>query len=139
VNQPGSGSRTPASGPGGGGSVPKGGAEDPNAVATADVATTSHEAWGIFSRMVAGMLIYGALGWLAGNWLGNATLGFVVGILLGLVLGLYLSVVSIGRLGSDQTPALVVSGSQSWTARMTRARMQRAEQAGKVGNAGNGR
>ena len=74
------------------------------------------------------MLIYGAIGYAIGNWVGNTTLWFAVGVFVGVGLGLYLSMVRIRQLGSEHTPALVVSESQSWTARMTRARMERASE-----------
>lgn len=99
-----------------------------NAEVAADAAATGHEAWAIFSRMIAGMMIYGALGWLLGTWLGRPTTGLAIGVLLGLVLGLYMSVLRIQHLGSKPSPALVVSGSQSWSARMTRARIERASE-----------
>ena len=38
--------------------------------------------------------------------------------------GLYLSVVRVHQLGSS-APALEISGTQSWSARMTRARVER--------------
>jgi len=44
------------------------------------------------------------------------------------VLGLYMSVLRIQYLGSKPSPVLVVSGSQSWSARMTRARIERAKE-----------
>ncbi len=85
---------------------------------------TGNEAWGIVSRLIAGMLIYGVAGWLLGRWLGYPVAGSAVGVLLGLGLGLYLSVVRVHQLGSS-APALEISGTQSWSARMTRARVER--------------
>jgi ATP synthase protein I len=103
---------------------------EPNADATADVAVTGNEAWAIVSRLLAGMLLYGAMGWALGSWLGNTTAGLAIGVMLGVLLGLYLSLLRIRQLGEASTPALVVSGSQSWSARMTRARMDRANEGG---------
>lgn len=88
---------------------------------------TGNEAWAIVSRTIAGMLLYGAIGYGAGFWLGSPTVGLAVGILLGAGLGVYLSFMSIRSLGSAHT-SLPVSGSQSWSARMTRARMERASE-----------
>lgn len=77
--------------------------------------------------MLAGMLVYGLAGWAIGNWLGAPATGLAIGLLLGLGLGLYLSVVSLRRLGTS-APALPVSSSRSWSARMTRARIERARE-----------
>ncbi len=85
---------------------------------------TGNEAWGIVSRLIGGMLVYGALGWLVGNWLGHTVPGLAVGVLIGLGLGLYLSVVRVNQIGTS-APPLPISGTQSWSARMTRARIER--------------
>lgn len=85
---------------------------------------TGNEAWGIVSRLIGGMLVYGVLGWLVGRWLGAPVAGSAVGVLLGLGLGMYLSVVRVNQLGT-KAPALEISGTQSWSARMTRARIER--------------
>ncbi|MEI2717322.1 MAG: hypothetical protein V9E98_10055 [Candidatus Nanopelagicales bacterium] len=88
---------------------------------------TGNEAWAIMSRMLAGMLIYGVGGWLLGRWLGFPVAGAAVGVLLGLGLGLYLSMIRIRQLGT-KAPALEISGSRSWSARMTRARIERSSE-----------
>lgn len=88
---------------------------------------TGNEAWAIVSRILSGMLLYGAIGYAVGLWLDKVTLGLSVGILVGVVLGLYLSVLSIRSLGDTAQERLVVTSSGSWSARMTRARMQRAK------------
>ncbi len=85
---------------------------------------TGNEAWGIVSRLIGGMLVYGVLGWLLGRWLGAPVAGSAIGVLLGLGLGMYLSVVRVNQLGTE-APALEISGTQSWSARMTRARIER--------------
>lgn len=87
---------------------------------------TGNEAWGIVSRILAGMLIYGLIAWAVGSWLGHSTAGAAIGVLLGAGLGLYLSVVRIRQLGDHQK--LVVAESSSWTARMTRARIERSSE-----------
>lgn len=88
---------------------------------------TGNEAWSITSRIIAGMLIYGVGGWLLGRWLGYPMAGAAVGVLLGMALGLYLSLVRIRQLGTT-APALEISGTQSWSARMTRARIERSSE-----------
>jgi F0F1-type ATP synthase assembly protein I len=88
---------------------------------------TGNEAWAIVSRTIAGMLVYGAIGYGLGNWLGSPTAGLSIGVLLGVALGLYLSFVSIKSLGGSNQ-ALKVSTSDSWSAKMTRARMERASE-----------
>lgn len=49
---------------------------------------TRGDPWHAFSYLVAGVLLYGAVGWALDRWLGTQFL-VVVGILLGVVLGLY--------------------------------------------------
>lgn len=95
---------------------------------TANAAATGHEAWGIFSRLVAGILVYGAVGWGLGNLLGQPIAGLAIGALLGVALGTYLSVHRIGQLSPDRTPELIVTESQSWSGRMARMRMERASE-----------
>lgn len=93
--------------------------------ATQDAARiTGDEAWGIVSRLIGGMLVYGALGWLIGRWLDHTTAGLTIGVLLGLAFGMYLSILRVHRIGSD-APPLEISGTGSWSARMTRARIDR--------------
>jgi ATP synthase protein I len=43
------------------------------------------EGWRVFSRMIAGMVLYGGVGWLIGRWTGISIL-FPLGMLLGVVL-----------------------------------------------------
>lgn len=47
--------------------------------------------WHAFGYLVAGVLMYGGLGWLVDRWLGTSFL-VVIGILLGAVLGIYLTI-----------------------------------------------
>ncbi len=88
---------------------------------------SGNEAWSAVSRTIAGMLMYGGIGYAIGAWLGNATAGLAIGVIIGTALGLYLTHASIKALGGAEQPRLPVSGSQSWSAKMTRARIQRAE------------
>ena len=52
-------------------------------------------AWGAFSYLVAGVFLYGGLGWLLDWWLGTGFL-LPVGIVAGAALGLYLVIRHIG-------------------------------------------
>lgn len=53
--------------------------------------------WVIISYLVAGMVIYGGLGWLLGQWVGAVQVTTLVGILVGLVLALALVIYRYGR------------------------------------------
>lgn len=62
----------------------------------------SADPWQAFSYLVAGVLMYGGLGWLADRWLGTSYL-VAVGILLGAGLGIYLVLKRFGSPpGSDK-------------------------------------
>lgn len=50
----------------------------------------------ILSIMIAGLLAYGALGWLLDRWLGTAWF-LPIGLVVGVALGIYLVVVKFGR------------------------------------------
>lgn len=101
----------------------------PASAAAQDAArVTHHEAWGIFSRMIAGMALYGVIGWLLGRWLGHPTPGLAIGVLVGLGLGIYLSVIAVRNLGPTAPALEEISGTQSWSARMTRARIERSKE-----------
>ena len=57
------------------------------------------------SYLVAGVLFYGAVGWLLDQWLGTRFL-VAVGVLLGGALGTYLMIVQLNRLtAAEQTHA----------------------------------
>jgi F0F1-type ATP synthase assembly protein I len=45
------------------------------------------DGWRIFSSMIAGMVLYGGLGWLIGHWTGISIL-FPLGMILGIVLSI---------------------------------------------------
>jgi len=57
--------------------------------------------WHAFGYIVAGVLVYGALGWLADRWLGTSFL-VAIGILLGAVLGIYMTVARFDALPRRQ-------------------------------------
>ena len=50
----------------------------------------SADPWQATSCLLAGVLVYGVLGWLADRWLGTSFL-VAVGIVLGAVMGIYLT------------------------------------------------
>lgn len=54
-------------------------------------------------NLIAGMAIYGGLGWLLGHWFGHQPAFMAVGLVFGLAAGLYLIYV---RLGLDDKPVL---------------------------------
>ncbi len=56
---------------------------------------TSGDPWHAFGYLVAGVGLYGFVGWLVDRWLGTSFL-LPVGIVLGAVLGLYLTFVRFG-------------------------------------------
>ena len=47
-------------------------------------------AWSIFTTMIAGIALYGVIGWVLSWWLGHRALLIAGGALLGLFLSLYL-------------------------------------------------
>ena len=53
--------------------------------------------WLIISYLVAGMVVYGGLGWLVGHWAGAVRVTTLIGVLVGLVLALTLVVLRYGR------------------------------------------
>ena len=53
--------------------------------------------WSIISYMVAGMAVYGGIGWLIGRWTGYSAVLFPVGLLAGLGLALTLIILRYGR------------------------------------------
>ena len=57
---------------------------------------TSDMAWRSVSTMMAGLLLYGGLGWLIGAKVGHQDVFTAVGSLVGIVLALYVTIVRIG-------------------------------------------
>lgn len=53
--------------------------------------------WVIISYLVAGMIIYGGLGWLVGQLAGAVRVATLIGLLVGLVLALALVIYRYGR------------------------------------------
>jgi ATP synthase protein I len=58
--------------------------------------------WHAFGYLVAGVGMYGFLGWLADRWLGTTFL-VVVGILVGAGLGLYMTFARFNRIQDQQS------------------------------------
>jgi len=52
--------------------------------------------WTLFSYLIAGMAVYGAIGWVVGRWTHSA-LYFPIGMLVGLALAIVLIVYRYGR------------------------------------------
>lgn len=47
-------------------------------------------AWTITAKLVAGMAVYGLLGWLLSRWFGHTPIFIAGGVLFGLAAGMYL-------------------------------------------------
>jgi F0F1-type ATP synthase assembly protein I len=58
-------------------------------------------AWVAVSHLVAGIVLYGGLGWLLGRWLGNQSLFVAGGVVLGAAFALYLVFARLGVTGSE--------------------------------------
>lgn len=89
---------------------------DPEASKFLDRSTTDI-AWQITGRLMTGILLYGAIGWLLGLWLGNQKVFTAAGILFGMFAGLYLV---YARLRADEiTPPKAdnVNGQSQWRGR----------------------
>lgn len=56
--------------------------------------------WHAFGYLVAGVLMYGALGWFADRWLGTSFL-VVIGIVLGAGLGIYMTIKRFDSFGNN--------------------------------------
>lgn len=59
-------------------------------VAEQKPATPNETAWMITGRLLAGMILYGGIGWLLSLWLGHRPLFIAGGILIGMAASLYL-------------------------------------------------
>lgn len=58
--------------------------------------SSNDAAWMVMGNLIAGMAIYGGLGWLLGHWLGHQQVLTAVGFVFGLAAGLYLVYVRLG-------------------------------------------
>ena len=57
----------------------------------------SNPGWQIFGYLLAGMAVYGGIGWLVGRWVGNQPICLAVGMVAGLGLAIALIVFRYGR------------------------------------------
>ena len=76
--------------------------------------TPQGDPWHAFGYLVAGVLVYGFLGWLVDRWLGTSFV-VVIGILLGVGLGLYMTYARFNRpwlAGGPDRPAGEPPGQQ---------------------------
>lgn len=64
---------------------------------------TADYAWMIISHLLAGILLYGGIGWLLSLWLGHRGALVAAGVILGSALSLYLVHVKVSRLNPDET------------------------------------
>lgn len=71
---------------------------------------TGDAVWGAFGHLLAGMLLYGGLGWLVGVLTGYVTLFVVVGLILGIGLGTTLVLLRYNKHASSFSP---VGGARS--------------------------
>jgi ATP synthase protein I len=60
---------------------------------------TSNEnpGWTIFSYLLAGMILYGGIGWVIGRWVVHSALAFPLGMVAGLALAIVLVILRYGR------------------------------------------
>jgi ATP synthase protein I len=56
--------------------------------------------WTVFSYLLSGMIVYGALGWILGRWVVHSTLLFPIGMVVGLALAVVLVILRFGRTGT---------------------------------------
>jgi ATP synthase protein I len=56
--------------------------------------------WTVFSYLLSGMIVYGAIGWAIGRWVVHSTLLFPIGMVVGLALAVTLVILRFGRPGA---------------------------------------
>ena len=64
---------------------------------------TADYAWMIISHLLAGIVMYGGIGWLLRLWLGHRGAFVAAGVIIGSTLSLYLVHVKVSRLDSEAT------------------------------------
>lgn len=62
---------------------------------------TSDMAWRSVSSLLAGILLYGGLGYFIGKFFGHQEIFMAIGILVGIFLALYLTYTRVSRLDQD--------------------------------------
>jgi F0F1-type ATP synthase assembly protein I len=65
--------------------------------------STANAAWMIISNLIAGIVLYGGIGWLLSLWLGHRAVFVAGGVLVGTALSLYLVHVRTSQ-GADEPP-----------------------------------
>jgi len=48
-------------------------------------------AWTVLGYLVAGMAVYGAIGWLIDRWVGRTTIFLLIGVVFGLITGIVMT------------------------------------------------
>ena len=56
-------------------------------------------AWAAVSHLAAGILLYGGIGWLLGQWLGNQPAFVAGGVILGVALAMFMLFRRLGSMG----------------------------------------
>ena len=62
-----------------------------------DARSMSNSAWVTSSRLISGLILYTALGWLISRWVGHQALLMAVGAMVGLALSYYLMFKSLAH------------------------------------------
>lgn len=65
--------------------------------------STADAAWLIMTRLMAGIVFYGGIGWVLSLWLGHRSLFVAVGVIVGVVLSLILVQARIASPGAAST------------------------------------
>jgi ATP synthase protein I len=60
-------------------------------------AGTENPGWIIFGYLLAGMAVYGGIGWLIGRWVGHQSIFLALGMVVGLGLAIALTIFRYGR------------------------------------------
>lgn len=64
---------------------------------TGDPPGGENPGWTIFGYLLAGMGVYGGIGWLIGRWAGNPPVFLAIGMVVGLALAIALTIFRYGR------------------------------------------
>lgn len=65
---------------------------------------TSNVAWTVANNLIAGILLYGVLGYLIGKWLGNASVGLAIGAVFGVAASMVLVMYRLRQLDDGPRP-----------------------------------
>jgi len=52
-------------------------------------------AWTVLGYLVAGMAVYGAIGWLIDRWVGHTTIFLLIGVVFGLITGIVMTLLRL--------------------------------------------